>query len=776
MKTLLAELALPLITLTLACAADAQCGPAWWPGAMAPGPLGVVRTVLPLSGGDIVVGGSFAVADATAANNIARWDGSTWRALGSGANSGVTCLVRLPGGDLVAGGFFGTMGGQPCNRIARWNGASWSPIGAGFSGPVFALRVLPNGDLVAAGQFAGAVARWNGATWSPLGQGLGTGIGNSLALRPNGELIVGGSFAGAGPFRWDGVTWSSIAGFDAGSTVSSAVTTLATGSVAIVGTFAIGGQPRQLAIWNGGTLQPLAPPPNFTLTGSLLGASNGDLVLGGFDPLGTIPSLVRWNGTTWATVPGLTARVYALVETSTGSLLVGSQSGPAPFAASVLREEPNGWRGLGAPPPPDVRDSIRTRSGDVVVGGSFASFGGSAAANLARWDGSAWSGLGAGVDGPVRALANAPNGDLVVGGNFQQAGGAPAARIARWNGAAWSTLGGGLPTASTALAVTQNGYVYALDESGVLRQFRGTTWSTLEVPGFVNTDAGLAALPNGDLAVSTFFAFLVVYRPSTGAFTLVPDSPPLLRDLLVADDGALLTAGSTGVHRWDGTNWTQLLAGAVESLALLPGGDLLAAGAPRTLAGSASPRTVYRLGTGGWAGFATIDGIVHRLTTTERGEVFASGPLTAVEGAVAVGVAVAQATCPAVVQVVGSGCTGGAGPVTLRADSRPWVGGSLRTTTIGMTTNSLALQLAAVQATQLALPGGAAGCSLFGVPILSSLLVPTAGVATGGFDVPPQPSLAGQQFRLQTVGIELDAAGIVRLTSSNGLELSIGLL
>jgi hypothetical protein len=42
--------------------------------------------------------------------------------------------------------------------------------------------------------------------------------------------------------------------------------------------------------------------------------------------------------------------------------------------------------------------------------------------------------------------------------------------------------------------------------------------------------------------------------------------------------------------------------------------------------------------------------------------------------------------------------------------------------------------------------------------------------------VPVQPSLAGQQLRLQVVGFELAGGSIVRLTSTNALQLTIGAL
>jgi hypothetical protein len=56
------------------------------------------------------------------------------------------------------------------------------------------------------------------------------------------------------------------------------------------------------------------------------------------------------------------------------------------------------------------------------------------------------------------------------------------------------------------------------------------------------------------------------------------------------------------------------------------------------------------------------------------------------------------------------------------------------------------------------------------------LLLPSFGIATSTWALPASPSLAGLQVRLQVVGIELGATGIVRLTSTNGLQLTIGAL
>jgi hypothetical protein len=44
------------------------------------------------------------------------------------------------------------------NYVARWNGTSWSALGSVMNTDVYALAVLPNGDLVAGCFFAGNVS------------------------------------------------------------------------------------------------------------------------------------------------------------------------------------------------------------------------------------------------------------------------------------------------------------------------------------------------------------------------------------------------------------------------------------------------------------------------------------------------------------------------------------------------------------------------------------------------------------------------------------------
>ncbi|HKR07418.1 MAG TPA: T9SS type A sorting domain-containing protein [Bacteroidia bacterium] len=163
-----------------------------------------------------------------AGNGIVKWNGSAWVALGPGQNKGVfgapgyrVRAMKAFGGNLYVGGTFATAGGVAVNNIAKWNGSSWSAIGTGTNGDVNAFAVF-NGDLYAGGDFTVAngvtvnhVARISGNTFAALGAGT-NGIVNGLATFQN-NLFVTGNFSTSGGTgtqnisRWDG-SWHLLSG------------------------------------------------------------------------------------------------------------------------------------------------------------------------------------------------------------------------------------------------------------------------------------------------------------------------------------------------------------------------------------------------------------------------------------------------------------------------------------------------------------------------------------------------------------------------------------
>ncbi len=168
------------------------------------------------SGPALYVGGQFSHAGVVPAANVAKWDGSTWSALGGGLTHAIPGLARVhalaafddgTGPALYAGGFFKSAGSVPVQHIARWDGRAWSDVGGGFSGGILAndryvacLSVLDDGTgatLYAGGNFyrtgdgntiLAGIARWRARAWEPVGGGM-------VALTTNGPSFNAGVYA-----------------------------------------------------------------------------------------------------------------------------------------------------------------------------------------------------------------------------------------------------------------------------------------------------------------------------------------------------------------------------------------------------------------------------------------------------------------------------------------------------------------------------------------------------------------------------------------------------
>jgi hypothetical protein len=198
----------------------------WQGGFDLPGTNNPVLAVARAANGDLYMGGDFTTAGGVAASRVARWNGTSWSALGAGLNGDVLALAVDGSGNVYAGGQFTTAGGVAANYVARWNGTAWNALGTGMgpgtSTAVYALAVDGSGAVYAGGYFTTAggvaanyVARWNGAAWSALGTGTNNTV-LALAVDGSGTVYAGGFFNAAGGVaanrvaRWNGTAWGTL--------------------------------------------------------------------------------------------------------------------------------------------------------------------------------------------------------------------------------------------------------------------------------------------------------------------------------------------------------------------------------------------------------------------------------------------------------------------------------------------------------------------------------------------------------------------------------------
>lgn len=110
----------------------------------------------------------------SAAARLHRWDGSAWTVIASTASSATASINALffdDDGRLYLGGAFATIDGVTVNSIAVYNGTSFSALGDGANGsPIRAFAKIGNllvvvGSFVSLGHVEEPIAFWSGSIW-----------------------------------------------------------------------------------------------------------------------------------------------------------------------------------------------------------------------------------------------------------------------------------------------------------------------------------------------------------------------------------------------------------------------------------------------------------------------------------------------------------------------------------------------------------------------------------------------------------------------------------
>jgi hypothetical protein len=659
-----------------------------------PGINGKVAAIVAAPNGDIYVGGTFSQADDEPAVGVARWDGANWHALGAGiAGNGLngTCcfdvnaLALGPDGSLYVGGRFEKAGGVTVNHIARWDGTTWQALGAGVSRPdssseveVNAIAVDSQGAVYASGRFTMAgevpvnyIARWDGAAWHALGGGLRS-ESTALALGPDGSLYASRSFAIADMndlsasfvARWDGAAWHDL-GTGPGKPPFVYVHHLAVDQAGMLyagGSFlnSATSTPQDIARWDGTSWQSLGSGLEYGVTAMAIGpggtvyAATGD------------SRIARWDGA-WTQLPGqLNGAASALATTADGTLYAAADfSSLTVRPLRIARWDGAAWNqlsaltgeGLGGP----LNDMLAAPDGSIYVAGDFWHAGSVMASGVARWDGAAWHALGSNLHGWVRSLALGPDGALYAGGDLQLAGEDFALQVVRWNGTAWQSLGGAVTDRNvgtiTALAVAPDGTVYVgglLGGMGFtsIGRWNGTVWQDVG-GGLGDPDNGLvqdlAIAPDGSLYAAGRFSVVdgaavdasvarwdgsdwQAIDGATAPWSYVYQLEFHAGSLYAAGETFTMTNPGAGVARWDGAQWQSIPDSGLQGefkyifdLAFDQAGNLFIGGL-FTQVGAQPAHNIARWDGSQWHAMGSgANGVVRRLVVDASGRLYAGG-------------------------------------------------------------------------------------------------------------------------------------------------------
>lgn len=140
----------------------------------------------------LFIAGEFKMNDGNADNNIMKWDGSSFSAVGGGLNGFVHDMVVFNNKLYVVGAFL-TAGGVAANRIAYWDGTNWCGLGSSFNGNISAVEVY-NNELYIGGDFTlvdgnpvNYVAKWIGGNFVDQ---CGNTIGIKESFLSNNQISV----------------------------------------------------------------------------------------------------------------------------------------------------------------------------------------------------------------------------------------------------------------------------------------------------------------------------------------------------------------------------------------------------------------------------------------------------------------------------------------------------------------------------------------------------------------------------------------------------------
>jgi hypothetical protein len=455
------------------------------------------------------------------AKNVAQWNvsssGSSWSALGTPTSNGTNRPVyalAVTGSTLYVGGAFTTAGSTTANNVARWNGSSWSALNLGNSGSEVRALKVDGAKLYAGGKgISGVQVITNTAattpTWSILQSGFSNGPltsnGEVRALAVDGsDVYAGGTFVDVSGdphsdyfAKYNGSlkAWETPpVSLSLGAPVSATI--VANGIVYAGGGFIT---PTKYIGWWTNSSRTWTSSKNNTINNiTALAVDSSGTVYAAVKPSSSAPSVLKWNGSTWVSLTGISFNssdtINALLAVGNKLYVGGNFQDPTIGSTNTAADyivvwngSTSTWSNLGSTSTNngvldnEVKALAVGPNGDIFVGGDFTG-------KVQKWNGSAWSPLT--NTNNVTALAVDSSGTVYAA--VKPSSSAPS--VLKWNGSTWVSL--------TGISFNNSDTINALKIAGsylfIGGRFSITTLSTANNFVIYNLHTGAFLAPAGD--------------------------------------------------------------------------------------------------------------------------------------------------------------------------------------------------------------------------------------------------------------------------------------
>lgn len=283
---------------------------------------------------------------------VAKWNGTTWTEVGTGANAlnannAIYAIHQDAAGNIYAAGSFVDFNGR--EYVAQWNGTTWSELGIDTIGlnavnPIYALTTDAAGNVYAAGAFTDLVfaynhyyvAQWNPSTsrWTEVGLDSTIGLNAdssiyALSTDRQNNIYAAGAFTNAAGYnyvaKWNDTVWAEVSkdsfSLNANGAINAMITDSA-GNIYAGGNFTDSLGYYYIAKWDVTTRKWIELSNPATNQISILGPINA-LAL---DSVGNV-----YAG---GMIPDTNGNFFFVVEWTGSRLVVANNNGSAPLNAN----------------------------------------------------------------------------------------------------------------------------------------------------------------------------------------------------------------------------------------------------------------------------------------------------------------------------------------------------------------------------------------------------------------------------------------------------------